>query len=64
MKKSDLSFDRISLPALLWTVALASQAQTVTTLATFTGAKRGISQSRACPGNRRQLLRHHRGRKT
>ena len=37
MKKRNLRIDGISLPALLCLVALASQAQTVTTLATFTG---------------------------
>src|SRR5580704_4920736 len=38
MKKRNLRIDGISLPALLCLVALASQAQTVTTLATFTGS--------------------------
>ena len=38
MKKRSLRIDGIWLPALLFLVALASQAQTVTTLATFTGS--------------------------
>src|ERR1700721_285159 len=42
MKKRNLGIDGISLPALLCLVALASQAQTVTTLATFTGANGAV----------------------